>query len=152
MVPAVTGQGCRVDQRRGPISQEQTHHNSSLPNLEMATIREPLHLFSIPHSVTSSLTLRQGPGYRATSDPLTTETPIEDPATSTSGPNVPSLTCATCSGATFVDVNEQRTHFRSDWHRYNVKIRLQDSNSKAVTEAEFGDLVEGKRISPHSPN
>ena len=72
--------------------------------------------------------------------------------TSTSSQTPASLTCTTCSGATFLDVNEQRSHFRSDWHRYNVKNRLHNPSAKAVTEAEFGDLVEGQSIDPSRPN
>lgn len=110
----------------------------------MASIREPIHLFSIPLSITNSLTLRGGPNYRSSVDLPPIESSSIEPSTSTSVPNASSLTCTTCSGATFVDVNEQRIHFRSDWHRYNVKIRLQNPTSKPVTEAEFGDLVEGQ--------
>jgi hypothetical protein len=38
-------------------------------------------------------------------------------------------------------VDEQRNHYRSDWHRYNVKVRLNGGN--AVTETDFARLVDG---------
>ncbi|KAG1791673.1 uncharacterized protein HD556DRAFT_1383947 [Suillus plorans] len=49
--------------------------------------------------------------------------------------------CNICLGATFADVTEQRSHFRSDWHRYNVKIRLRGGSP--VTELAFAQLVDG---------
>ncbi|KAH9176052.1 hypothetical protein EDB89DRAFT_2092409 [Lactarius sanguifluus] len=48
--------------------------------------------------------------------------------------------CNVCLGVTFLDVEEQRTHFRSDWHRYNVKIRLRGGNS--ISEVDFAKLVD----------
>jgi len=38
-------------------------------------------------------------------------------------------------------VDEQRNHYRSDWHRYNVKVRLNGGN--VVTEPDFVHLVDG---------
>ncbi len=49
--------------------------------------------------------------------------------------------CNICLGISFADVNDQRSHFRSDWHRYNVKSRL--NGGKAVTEVDFASLIEG---------
>lgn len=59
-----------------------------------------------------------------------------------------SLTCNMCLGASFSDVGEQRLHFKSDWHRYNVKVSLQlakskSSGAKPVNEEEFSKLVAG---------
>ena len=49
--------------------------------------------------------------------------------------------CNVCLGATFSDLREQRAHFRSDWHRYNVKTRLK--GGAAVNESAFSHLIEG---------
>jgi len=57
------------------------------------------------------------------------------------GANVGTRACNICLGVTFMDVDEQRIHFRSDWHRYNVKTRL--SGGQAVSEEAFSRLVEG---------
>lgn len=51
-----------------------------------------------------------------------------------------SKTCNICLGSAFADVDDQRAHFKSDWHRYNVKLRLRGGN--AVTEAQFSSLIE----------
>jgi len=66
-------------------------------------------------------------------------------------PGVPTSTaasraCNVCQGVTFADVKDQRIHFRSDWHRYNVKSRL--NNGKSVSEAEFALLVDRTFLSP----
>ena len=54
-----------------------------------------------------------------------------------------SKTCNVCPGAVFAtsDVAGHRSHFKTDWHRYNVKSKL--SNGKLATEREFTLLVEG---------
>ncbi|KAF8899611.1 hypothetical protein CPB84DRAFT_1780198 [Gymnopilus junonius] len=72
------------------------------------------HIFSLPLELLDSLTPQSKSGPRA---------------------------CAICNGITFLDVNEQRAHFRSDWHRYNVKTRL--NGGKTVSEPTFAQLVEG---------
>ena len=48
-------------------------------------------------------------------------------------------TCSLCS-ATFSDNFEQRQHFKLDWHRYNLKRKLQ--NKATVGEEEFEKMVE----------
>jgi hypothetical protein len=51
---------------------------------------------------------------------------------------------------TFITVDDQRLHFRSDWHRYNVKLRLKASYSgsdfKPVAEEAFDELAEVSSI------
>jgi len=42
--------------------------------------------------------------------------------------------------AGFKSVEEQRVHFRSDWHRYNVRRKLH--GRPAVTEADFERSVQ----------
>ncbi|KIY52931.1 hypothetical protein FISHEDRAFT_69388 [Fistulina hepatica ATCC 64428] len=48
--------------------------------------------------------------------------------------------CNICPEAIFSDVNEQRLHFRSDWHRFNVKMRL--NGGTTVPESGFAQLVD----------
>jgi excinuclease UvrABC ATPase subunit len=42
--------------------------------------------------------------------------------------------CNTCGG-TFVTPAEYRAHFRSDWHRYNMKLKL--NHVAPISEEEF---------------
>lgn len=57
------------------------------------------------------------------------------------------LACQTCPNASFESVDEQRIHFRSDWHRYNTKLKLEALTGKAKGEVvgleQFEGLVEG---------
>ncbi|KAL4063165.1 hypothetical protein V8B97DRAFT_1955867 [Scleroderma yunnanense] len=94
------------------------------------------HVFSLPLDLLDTLTPRNLISSQAA--------PQEPP----SPPIVPqeqapssSRSCNICLGAAFVDVDEQRSHFRSDWHRYNVKIRLK--GGEPVAESTFAQLVDG---------
>lgn len=69
------------------------------------------------------------------------------PARSPSPPTVVSLgskiiACTVCVNASFADVEDQRSHYRSDWHRYNVKAKV--SNKPLLTEAQFQAAVSSK--------
>jgi hypothetical protein len=109
------------------------------------------HLYNLPRELLDTLSLRtslsepQPPGTRSTSNPDSTEDGkkfqdgIDD--TSISGGNMGARACNICLGVTFSDVDQQRIHFRSDWHRYNVKTRL--GGGQAVSEDKFGQLIEG---------
>jgi ribosomal protein L34E len=48
--------------------------------------------------------------------------------------------CSLC-GVTFETVEDQRSHIRSDLHRYNLKQRLRGIT--AVSEREFENLIAG---------
>lgn len=92
------------------------------------------HVFSLPPELLETLTPRnlinRLPLPKA-STVVQTAAPVSDNARA----------CNICLGATFADVTEQRSHFRSDWHRYNVKVRLRGGSP--VTELAFAQLVDG---------
>jgi len=50
-----------------------------------------------------------------------------------------STTCLLCS-ASFVNVEEQRQHVKSDWHNFNLKQKVK--GVERVTETEFEKLIE----------
>ena len=54
------------------------------------------------------------------------------------------LRCTACPNAAFETVEEQRTHFKSDWHRYNAKARLEGKN--AVGQEEWDNMIEGELV------
>lgn len=103
-------------------------------------LSRPLSVYSIPPELLAALSVRsiqqaQG-GDEPTTEAETREpetTQMQQPAGSTSG-----LGCQTCPGAIFSTPEDQRAHFKSDWHRYNAKAKL--NNGKAVAEAEFDNL------------
>lgn len=97
------------------------------------------HVYSLPVELLDTLTPRnlvnQPPG----------PTPISEPSEQTPATTTGARACNICLAATFLDVDEQRAHFRSDWHRYNVKTRLNGGNP--VSEVAFGELVDGVYLS-----
>jgi ribosome maturation protein SDO1 len=57
---------------------------------------------------------------------------VRDP----SGENdAPRWTCNTCLNSSFASQAEHREHFRSDWHRFNLKLKLQ--NAPPIDYNEF---------------
>jgi hypothetical protein len=91
------------------------------------------HIFSLPKLLLDTLTPRN----------LISQTPPHSPSPPAAHPPQAqgARTCNVCFAATFADVDEQRNHYRSDWHRYNVKVRL--NGGSAVTEPDFAHLVDG---------
>ena len=99
------------------------------------------YVFSLPSQLVDTLTPRALFGQeppREPSPPLPKVAPVSN-----------AKGCNICLGAAFTDVDEQRAHFRTDWHRYNVKIRL--AGGSPVTESAFVELVGGTHLlsSPH---
>ncbi|KAF4610969.1 hypothetical protein D9613_006734 [Agrocybe pediades] len=92
------------------------------------------NIFSLPPELLESLTPRNLLNTKVAVDP---RPPTPELPASKTGPRA----CAICNGIVFLDVDEQRAHFRSDWHRYNVKTRM--AGGKTVSEAAFAQLVEG---------
>lgn len=54
-------------------------------------------------------------------------------------------TCLKC-GIEFdmLEKDKQRVHFRSDWHRYNVKRSVEHPNLPPITDQQFQDMLEGE--------
>ncbi|KAJ8489201.1 hypothetical protein ONZ51_g3086 [Trametes cubensis] len=97
------------------------------------------HVFSLPKGLLDTLVPRNV--LNQTAAPETIPPPRSESPPPTAQPAVGSRACNICLGATFVDVEDQRAHFRSDWHRYNVKVRL--NGGEPVSEARFSQLVDG---------
>lgn len=95
-----------------------------------------IHAFSLPPELLQNITLRSHLSQNIAGIPEKDDLPSQPRTAPISGARA----CNVCLGATFLDVEEQRTHFRSDWHRYNVKIRLRGGNS--VSEVDFAKLVD----------
>ncbi|PSR90572.1 hypothetical protein PHLCEN_2v4865 [Hermanssonia centrifuga] len=95
--------------------------------------QEHYHAFSLPSQLLRTLIPRTALNQPAPPS----RSPSPAPAAATNSARA----CNICLAAVFADVNEQRTHYRSDWHRYNVKIRL--NGGSPVGEAQFAQLVDG---------
>jgi hypothetical protein len=106
---------------------------------------QPLNVFALPPDLLDQLTVRNlhvQPHPAPFSSVSTTATANDD----TTGPPISSntssdtlsfstttaqadrasggLSCGICPGAFFEDVEEQRAHFKDDWHRYNVRAKM----------------------------
>lgn len=96
------------------------------------------HIFSLPKELLDTLTPRT-----LAKSPSRASSPPPASISQTFIPSAPSgsKSCNICLGSAFADVDDQRAHFKSDWHRYNVKLRLRGES--ATTEAHFSSLIEG---------
>jgi len=109
------------------------------------------HLFALPTPLLETLTPRNDILSRDLTKSSQPTTDGRDTAKigepSSKDPTIASTSatsgrsCNVCQGASFANVDDQRNHFRSDWHRYNVKLRL--NGKDAVVESQFTQLVEG---------
>src|SRR5712671_7397256 len=100
-----------------------------------------IHAFALPDELLQNIILRSRSSQQTTVESDKTEQ--QDFASQTATTHG-SRACNVCIGATFQDVEEQRAHFRSDWHRYNVKIRLR--GGKPTSEVDFVKLVDSTYI------
>lgn len=119
-----------------------------------------MNVFTLPLDILSALSVRslQVPAATAT----ITEEEENEPSSSSRLPTLPSLSensegglaCGVCPGSRFEDVEEQRSHFKEDWHRYNVRVKMalagigESSNKKGkgkvVSKEEFEGMMEGE--------
>lgn len=112
-----------------------------------------ISVYSIPPELLSNLTVRSI--QQDAQDPLDAA-PSRSEVDGLSKPTVSSafsgaaaagsgaggtLRCQTCPNAGFETVEEQREHFKSDWHRYNAKAKL---TGRIVTAEEWDNMVEGE--------
>lgn len=98
-----------------------------------------MSVYAIPPELLEALSVRsiQSQG-EATAEPGNVEQPEAQPPAVVSSSE---LGCQTCPGASFSTPEDQRAHFKTDWHRYNAKAKL--SGSKTVTADGFDNVVDG---------
>lgn len=90
------------------------------------------HVYSLPPSLLDTLTPRNLLSISQSRPPSPEAAPIQSQA---------ARSCTICPGpaATFADADQQRTHYKSDWHRYNLKLR---PSQPRVSEPDFARLVD----------
>lgn len=102
-----------------------------------------ISVYSIPPPLLDALTVRsiqaQTLPQQADADAQQPEPAAEHEPTTTAST---SLGCQTCPGASFERPEDQRAHFKSDWHRYNAKAKV--GGQKIVTADEWDNMVEGE--------
>ncbi|KXS17237.1 hypothetical protein M427DRAFT_133667 [Gonapodya prolifera JEL478] len=93
-------------------------------------------------SISSSVTVDASvEATLANSDSIEDRTPIPTPSETRESS---ALSCSACGVLSFETVADQRVHFKSDWHRFNVKRRLK--SLQAVSEEVFDDLSDVSSI------
>lgn len=100
----------------------------------MADLQKPLYLFDLPKAILDSLKVK--------GQQIHTVEPTEEPKVveENLNPSTSSATSCNLCNAKFSNVQEQRQHVKSDFHKYNLKQRLKGLT--AVTETEFEKLLE----------
>ena len=95
------------------------------PGTRPVWLNTPLYAFDIPRELVSSLVLRQNEEEVASSE-MKPSSQVSAPPVETvsSAPRIGAPACSMCPGCgSFDNVQQQRSHFRSLWHRYNLVVK-----------------------------
>ena len=101
-------------------------------------LQAPLYALSLPRHLLNALEPRTFGGPADAVAGASSERPIIDAADGASSSGT--VACAACGVPAFATAAEHRTHARTDWHRYNVRLKLR--GSAPVPEAQFASLVD----------
>jgi hypothetical protein len=101
-------------------------------------LNRAINVYALPPQLLQNLSVRSIQSANTTRQ---SEAADQTPAPTTLTANGSSLRCHTCPNAGFETIEDQREHFRSDWHRYNVKAKL---TGRAVSAEEWDGMVEGR--------
>ncbi|SLM39786.1 Zinc finger, C2H2 [Lasallia pustulata] len=113
-----------------------------MPDHGSELLKRPLYVFDLPTELLATLHLKSSSASQHSTETETvphrsdTATPAGTEQLEGTTQGTPS--CVLC-GATFLNVQEQRRHVKSDWHSYNLKQKLK--GLKSATENEFEKLV-----------
>ncbi|KAI6801584.1 hypothetical protein KC360_g2427 [Hortaea werneckii] len=107
-------------------------------------LQRPLYIFDLPEELLYTLQFKpQTVPAAATSDsessPTATSRPLPIDGEVNEGDVSQAATSCNLCGLSFADLQEQRSHVRSDLHGYNMKQKMR--GKKAIGEAEFERLV-----------
>jgi hypothetical protein len=97
-------------------------------------LSKPLFLYSLPPELLNTLTLKVDAQQQL-------EEPIPSKEVQQENSEQGGIGCVTCTIPSFADVSQQRDHFRSDLHKFNLKRKL--TNQKVVNADEFDKMLDG---------
>ncbi|CAG8606049.1 15942_t:CDS:2, partial [Funneliformis caledonium] len=111
-------------------------------------LTRPIRVFSLPPEILLVITSRKKfvkSSAKLLSEPEITNKVKENVFTKQNEDNT-RPTCLVCGITSFENVEQQRTHYKLDWHRFNVKRRtvsleLGKKQYKPTTEEEFEELM-----------
>ncbi|KAH8917792.1 hypothetical protein BT69DRAFT_1338801 [Atractiella rhizophila] len=97
------------------------------------------YIFTLPLDFLQSLVPRSNDGSFPATDQqtLTSDSETDEDLVAGGAPKL--LTCAVCAVKAFRSVEEQREHWRSDWHRYNLKRKV--GGREGVSEERWEEGV-----------
>lgn len=100
-------------------------------------LRKHLYIFDLPKELLESLAVKGEQPLH-----VEPELPLLEPQADESLQNLATATATSCSlcHSSFTNVQEQRQHVKSDFHKYNLKQRIKGLNP--VSEADFEKLIE----------
>jgi hypothetical protein len=110
----------------------------------------PIYTYSIPEELISNFQFRQF--QLPESHPLAKSkvTPIVEETVSSlglgSGSGLGGAFNCSLTGASFNDLNSLKEHYKTDWFKFNVKLKSQNKPTP-ISEEEFNTLVEGSSLS-----
>ncbi|OWZ32776.1 cytoplasmic protein [Cryptococcus neoformans] len=99
-------------------------------------------VYSVPPQLLETLAVRSIQAQNSDQQQSTLPTSASTLAAAAPPPAGTGISCQTCPQAEFDTIEEQRAHFKSDWHRYNVKVKL-NASGKAISLEEWDNMVEG---------
>jgi hypothetical protein len=107
-------------------------------------LQKPLYVYTLPQELLNILSVRSVQAVVSEPESKDAEKTTTKATFSTLDVSQPgSLSCQTCLNIAFPTLDEQRAHFRSDWHRYNAKLVLLGKGGM-VTEEEFEEINDGE--------
>lgn len=110
-----------------------------------STFTAPIYVFSIPTELINHFQPRQLrlPEYQSLVLKSTSPPPVTQ-LDAVVGQGLGGAFTCTLTGASFPDLASLKEHYKTDWYKYNVKLRSQGKPT-GVTEEQFDVLVEGER-------
>ncbi|KAJ9100091.1 hypothetical protein QFC19_005771 [Naganishia cerealis] len=114
-------------------------------------LQKPLYVYTLPSDLLDILSVRSVQAAVTPEPESKTNKHSDAKPTFTSFDGASgSLGCQTCLNVTFPTLDEQRAHFKSDWHRYNAKLVLLGKGG-TVTEEEFEEINDDSDASDSNP-
>jgi hypothetical protein len=156
-----------------PLAMSSSSMASLIPNSAITSssqhplLQQQLNVFALPSQILDGLTVRSvnvpttntSSAQRENANIDENLSKMDDEelgAAEGGGGGGSGLSCGICPGAKFEDVSEQRAHYKEDWHRYNVRVKMtaagvgggekKDSKGKGrvLGREEFEGMVEGE--------
>ncbi|KAF7716721.1 Uncharacterized protein PECH_008645 [Penicillium ucsense] len=102
-------------------------------------IKRPLYVYDLPSELLATLRAKTANHAGAAQSPESALVQVDDPELAAQEATVATTTqCSLCK-VTYSNVQEQRSHVRSDHHRYNIKAQLR--GNEPLDELQFAKAV-----------